>query len=304
MNDAASGALLRGSMVAMVTPMRERGDMDWDALDELVEWHIAEGTHGLVAVGTTGESATLDMAEHDEVIARMVAGAAGRVPVIAGTGANSTEEALQLTAHAAEAGADACLLVTPYYNRPSQEGMYRHFKQIADAVDIAQILYDVPARTGVLLSVDTVQRLAGECGNIIALKDGTGDVARGQQLMHRCGDALQLLSGDDGTAAALLLCGAVGAITVTGNVAPRLMSELCVAATAGDALRARALDAQLRPLHSALFVESNPIPAKWALASMGRIGPTLRLPLCPLSARWHDVLREAMDFAGIALPPR
>ncbi len=294
--------ILSGSLVALVTPMHASGDIDWDALDALVEWHIAEGSRGLVAAGTTGESATLDMDEHQAVIAHVVASVAKRVPVIAGTGANSTREALRLTEHAADAGADACLLVTPYYNRPSQTGLYQHFKAIADAVPVPQILYDVPARTGVLLSIDTVQRLVADCGNIVALKDGTGDVARGQQLMHRCGDALRLLAGDDGTAAALMLCGAVGAITVTGNVAPRLMSALCDAASAGDAASARPLDARLRALHSGLFVESNPIPAKWALARMGRIGPTLRLPLCPLSATWHDALRAAMQAAGVESP--
>ena len=302
MSGASPRRGLRGSMVALVTPMLEDGAVDWGALEALVEWHVAEGSDGLVAVGTTGESATLGIAEHDAVVDRVVRAAAGRLLVLAGTGANSTAEALHLTEYAAQAGVDACLLVTPYYNRPSQEGMYRHFKRIADAVDVPQVLYDVPARTGVLLADDTVRRLAEECGNIVALKDGTGDVARGQFLMHLCGDSLRLLSGDDATAAALMLCGAAGTITVTGNVAPKLMAELCAAAAAGDAVRARALDARLRPLHRALFVESNPAPAKWALAGMGRIGPALRLPLSPLSARWHDTVREALVAAGVRSP--
>jgi 4-hydroxy-tetrahydrodipicolinate synthase len=290
--------MISGSLVALVTPMHADCSVDWDSLDALLEWHVSEGTNGIVAVGTTGESATLAVAEHTEVISRVVSTIAGRIPVIAGTGANSTAEAVELTAAAQRVGADACLLVTPYYNKPSQEGLYQHHKVIAEAVSIPQILYNVPGRTGVDMLPETVSRLA-DIDNIIAIKEATGDLERGRQVLAGCGDRLSVFSGDDATAAELMLMGARGNISVTANVAPARVAELCRLAVAGETGQVRALDAQLAPLNRALFLQSNPIPVKWALARMGRIEGSLRLPMTPLDARYHEELEKAMEEAGV-----
>lgn len=290
--------MFTGSMVALVTPMTTTGEVDWTALDALVEWHIAEGTNAIVAVGTTGESATLTVAEHCEVIRRTVMQARGRLPVIAGTGANATCEAIELTTAAREAGADACLLVTPYYNKPTQEGLYQHYRAVAAAVPIPQILYNVPGRTACDMHNDTVVRLAGT-PNIIGIKDATGDVPRGLDLIARCGPDFAVYSGDDATAVDLMLGGGKGDISVTANVAPRAVSELCVAAMRGDAATAHAINQRLMPLHEKLFVESNPIPVKWALQAMDRIAGGIRLPLTPLSAELQPVVRNALIQAGV-----
>jgi 4-hydroxy-tetrahydrodipicolinate synthase len=290
--------MITGSMVALVTPMTAQGAIDWPALADLVEWHIAEGTSAIVAVGTTGESATLDVAEHCEVIKRIVAQCRGRIPVIAGTGANSTREAIELTAAARDAGADACLLVTPYYNKPTQEGLYLHYKAIAEAVAIPQILYNVPGRTACDMQNATVERLVG-VPNIVGIKDATGDVARGRDLIARCGSDFAVYSGDDATAVELMLAGGKGDISVTANVAPKAMSELCAAALRGDAATARAINERLMPLHEKLFVEANPIPVKWALHEQGRIDTGIRLPLTPLSEAHRPVIRAALQQAGV-----
>jgi 4-hydroxy-tetrahydrodipicolinate synthase len=290
--------MIAGSIVAMVTPMTATGAVDWPALDNLVEWHIAEGTNALVAVGTTGESATLTVDEHCAVIKRVVETVRGRIPVIAGTGANCTREAIELTAAAKEMGADACLLVTPYYNKPTQEGLYLHFKAIAEAVAIPQILYNVPGRTGCDMRNETVARLVG-LDNIIGIKDATGDVPRGIELIRMCRDQFAVYSGDDATALDLMLAGAKGDISVTANVAPKLMSQMCAAALRGDAATARDLNARLLALHDKLFVEANPIPVKWAVAELGKIGSGIRLPLTPLSDSFKTVVRDAMRSAGL-----
>lgn len=290
--------MIAGSVVALVTPMTVQGDVDWVALAALVEWHVAEGTDAIVAVGTTGESATLTVAEHCEVIKRIVAQVHGRVPVIAGTGANSTREAIELTAAAKEAGADACLLVTPYYNKPTQEGLYQHHRAIAAAVAIPQILYNVPGRTACDMQNATVERLVGT-PNIIGIKDATGDVARGRDLMQRCGSNFAVYSGDDATAVDLMLAGAKGNISVTANVAPKAMSELCAAALRGDAVTAHTINQRLQALHEKLFIEANPIPVKWALLEMGKIAAGIRLPLTPLSEACQPVVRAALHQAGI-----
>lgn len=290
--------MITGSLVALVTPMQANGDIDWAALTSLVEWHIAEGTHGIVAVGTTGESATLDVHEHCAVIKRVVEVAAGRVPIIAGTGANSTREAIELTQSAKDAGADACLLVTPYYNKPTQEGLYQHHKAVAEAVAIPQILYNVPGRTGVDMHNATVARLAS-VPNIVGIKDATGNLVRGKELLALVGDKIAVYSGDDATAYELILMGAKGNISVTANVAPKAMSQVCEAALAGNAERATTLNQPLVALHKDLFVESNPIPVKWALAHMGRIQNGLRLPLTPLAENCQDVVRQALQHAGL-----
>ena len=290
--------MFTGSMVAMVTPMHDDGSVDWSALEGLVNHHVAEGTDAIVSVGTTGESATLNHDEHGEVIARTVKAAAGRIPVIGGTGANSTAEAISLTRHAAEAGVDACLLVVPYYNKPPQEGLYQHFKAIADAVSIPQILYNVPGRTGVDMQNDTTLRLA-EIDNIVAIKDATNDLDRGRDLISRAPQDFLIYSGEDGTACELMIAGGKGTISVTANAAPNLMHRMCQAAIAGDADSARALNNQLADLHKAMFVESNPIPAKWAVAQQGLMGEGIRLPLLPLSSQCHDEVRSAMSGAGV-----
>jgi 4-hydroxy-tetrahydrodipicolinate synthase len=289
---------LGGSMVAIVTPMHADGSVDWEGFAALIDWHIEAGTDGIVAVGTTGESATLGFREHDEVIERTVEIVAKRVPVIAGTGGNATDEAIRLTRHAKRVGADASLLVCPYYNKPSQEGLYRHFHAIAMAVDIPQILYNVPSRTGVDMLPETVARLSA-IDNIVALKEAKGSVERIHALIEAVGDGILIFSGDDGTAMESMLVGCKGDISVTANVAPKLMHELCMAAIAGDRETAETLDAELAPLHAALFLEANPIPVKWALYEMGRIGPGIRLPLTPLAEHFHEPLRDAL--AGLAL---
>ncbi len=290
--------MISGSLVALVTPMLADGGIDWEALDALIAWHIEQGTSGIVAVGTTGESATLTVPEHCEVISHTVKQVGGAVPVIAGTGANSTAEAVELTRAASEVGADACLLVTPYYNKPSQQGLYLHYKHIAESVAIAQILYNVPGRTGVDMLPETVARLA-DIDNIIGIKEATGDLQRGREVLDVCQGKMAVYSGDDATATELMLMGAVGTISVTANVAPALVAELSRLAIAGDAEAARALDRRVEALNSALFLESNPIPVKWALAEMGRIGRGIRLPMTELDGQYHAAVRAAMGEAGI-----
>jgi 4-hydroxy-tetrahydrodipicolinate synthase len=290
--------MFHGSMVALVTPMREDGAVDDISLAGLIEFHIDQGTDAIVAVGTTGESATLDEQEHCDLIRRVVEMTAGRVPVIAGTGANSTTEAITLTRCALKAGADACLLVTPYYNKPTQEGLYLHHKAIAEAVPIPQILYNVPGRTAVDMLPDTVERLS-KLSNIVGLKEATGNLERAREILERCGDRLDLYSGDDATACEFLLLGGKGLISVTANVAPAAMHNLCIAAMAGDRAAALAIDAPLRALHRDLFVEANPIPVKWALHEMGLIPLGIRLPLTPLSPQYHATVREALHQADI-----
>ncbi|OJZ19056.1 MAG: 4-hydroxy-tetrahydrodipicolinate synthase [Thiobacillus sp. 65-29] len=288
----------RGSLVAIVTPMTDDGTVDLNALRRLVDWHIAEGTDGIVVVGTTGESPTVDYDEHCLLIRTVVDQAAGRVPVIAGTGANSTSEAIELTECAKTAGAQAGLSVVPYYNKPTQEGLYQHYRRIAEAVDLPLILYNVPGRTVADLANDTVLRLA-EVPGVVGIKDATGNMERGSDLIRRAPAHLALYSGDDASALPFLLLGGQGVISVTANVAPRLMHQMCEAAFAGDLARARELNNLLLPLHSKLFVEANPIPVKWACAELGLIGRGLRLPLTPLSAAHHDTVREAMRHARL-----
>ncbi|MDK1684707.1 4-hydroxy-tetrahydrodipicolinate synthase [Acinetobacter terrestris] len=291
--------IIQGSIVAIVTPMFEDGSVDWKGLEKLVEWHIAQGTNSIVAVGTTGEASTLSMAEHTKVIAEIIRVANKRIPVIAGTGANSTHEAIELTKEAKELGADAALLVTPYYNKPTQEGLYQHYKAIAEAVDLPQILYNVPGRTGVDMLNETVIRLA-DIPQIIGIKDATGDVPRGQELIQGLdGKAMTVYSGDDATAYQLMGFGAQGNISVTANVAPKEMSQMCAAALAGDADRAEALNNEVANLHNILFCESNPIPVKWALHEMGLIGTGIRLPLTPLAEQYRTPLREALNASGV-----
>ncbi len=289
--------MFRGSMVAVVTPMQADGELDFAALARLVEFHIENGTDALIAVGTTGESATLDFEEHIAVVSKVVELVKRRIPVIAGTGANSTREALHLTQRSMAAGADACLLVTPYYNKPTQEGLYRHYKLIADSVAIPQILYNVPGRTACDLKPETVERLA-DTPNIIGIKEAS-TLERIQELVRRCGDRLDVYSGDDGMAAEAMLSGAKGNISVTANVAPRLMHELCAAALAGDRVRAEAINSQVAGLHKALFLESNPIPVKWAVSQLGLIPSGIRLPLTPLAESFQPAVRAAMQQAGV-----
>ena len=290
---------VKGSLVAIVTPMHENGELDLDRFHDLIDFHVAEGTDGIVVVGTTGESPTVDFDEHHLLIKTAVERASGRVPVIAGTGANSTLEAIDLSIYAKNAGADASLSVVPYYNKPTQEGLYQHFRAVAEAVDIPQILYNVPGRTVADIANDTVLRLA-EIPNIVGIKDATGDMGRGFDLLCRAPQGFAVYSGDDASALAMLLLGGHGIISVTANVAPRLMHEMCAAAFVGDLAAARAANKKLLRLHLDLFIEANPIPVKWAVAQMGLIGDGLRLPLTPLSHRYHKVVREAMDKAGIA----
>jgi 4-hydroxy-tetrahydrodipicolinate synthase len=290
--------MIAGSMVALVTPMDAQGGLDWDALGKLVDFHLQEGSNAIVAVGTTGESATLEVSEHVEVIRRVVDQVNGRIPVIAGTGGNSTRESIELTGLAKEAGADACLLVTPYYNKPTQEGLYQHFRLIAESVAIPQILYNVPGRTACDMLPETVERLS-KVANIIGIKEATGDLQRGQDVLDRVGKDFLVYSGDDASAVELMLMGGRGNISVTANVAPRAMSELCAAAMRGDSSIARAMNDRLMPLHKALFIESNPIPVKWALNEMGLISDGIRLPLTWLSPRCHEPLRQALRQSGI-----
>ncbi|MBK1655371.1 4-hydroxy-tetrahydrodipicolinate synthase [Allochromatium vinosum] len=290
--------MFRGSIVALVTPMHADGEIDDASLQRLVDFHVAQGTSAIVSVGTTGESATLDEDEHCAVIRRTVELAAGRLPVIAGTGANSTREAITLTRCAREAGADAALLVTPYYNKPTQQGLYLHHKAVAEAVDIPQILYNVPGRTACDMLPETVARLA-EIDNIIGVKEATGDLARVERLRADCGPDFALYSGDDATAREFMLHGGDGVISVTANVAPRLMQAMCEAALAGDRERAESIDAQLAALHRDLFVQSNPIPVKWAVAAMGLCHPGIRLPLTWLTEECEPRVRQAMVQAGL-----
>ncbi|MAY56083.1 4-hydroxy-tetrahydrodipicolinate synthase [Pseudohongiella sp. SYSU M77423] len=290
--------MIQGSIVAIVTPMLPNGDIDFEAFDRLLEWHIESGTDAVVVVGTTGESPTLTMEEHCAVIARAVKTVAGRIPVIAGTGSNSTTEAIYYTHAAKEEGADACLLVTPYYNKPPQEGLYQHFKKIAEEVDIPQILYNVPSRTGCDLLPETVSRLA-DIKNIVGIKEATGDLDRGQQVISLCGDRIAIYSGDDATALDLILAGGKGNISVTANVAPAQMHEMCRLALAGEYEKASLLNARLAGLHNSLFLEANPIPVKWALSELGHIKAGIRLPLVPLNKAYHIPLREAIRHAGL-----
>lgn len=291
--------MITGSIVALVTPMfRDNQEVDWDCLKRLVEWHIAQGTNAIVAVGTTGESPTLDVQEHMATIAAIVEAADGRVPVIAGTGANSTREAIEWTHRAQQIGADACLLVTPYYNKPTQEGLYLHHKAIAEAVDIPQILYNVPGRTACDMLPGTVARLA-EIPNIVGIKEATGDLDRVEQLISSCPEDFAIYSGDDFTALELILRGGHGDISVTANVAPRLMAEMCGLALAGEAEAAREVNKRLMPVHEAMFVESNPIPVKWAVAEMGLMQHAIRLPLTELSTAYHLKVTRALAQADL-----
>jgi len=291
--------MLKGSLVAIVSPMHEDGSLDLDALRRLVDWHVTEGTDGVVVVGTTGESPTVDYEEHCQLIRTTVEHVAGRVPVIAGTGANSTSEAIELQRFAKKAGADMCLSVVPYYNKPTQEGLYRHFKAIAEVVDLPMIVYNVPSRTVCDMQNDTALRLA-QVPNIVGIKEATGNLERGSDLIRRAPKGFAVYSGDDATALALMLMGGDGVVSVTANVAPRSMREMCTAAFAGDLARARALNNKLLSLHRHLFVEANPIPVKWVPKEMGMIAAGIRLPLTPLSSSFHDLLRGAMEQAGIA----
>ncbi len=290
--------MFRGSMVALVTPMHPDGSIDFDSLSRLVDFHVENGTSAIVSVGTTGESATLDEIEHCETIRRTVEMADQRIPVIAGTGANSTTEAITLTRCAMQAGADACLLVTPYYNKPTQEGLYQHHKAIAEAVPIPQILYNVPGRTACDMLPATVGRLA-KVSNIIGIKEATGDLSRVAAIRELCGDNFDLYSGDDATGTEFMLQGGDGVISVTNNVAPRAMADMCAAALAGDRERALELNRPLQGLHEKLFVESNPIPVKWALYEMGMMPAGIRLPLTFLSEQYHEDVRAAMREAGV-----
>lgn len=295
--------MITGSLVALVTPMSADGAVDFAALEQLIEWHIASGTDAIVSMGTTGESPTLSMADHKEVVAFTVNKVAGRVPVVAGTGGNSTAEALELTRHAKEAGANYSLQVVPYYNKPTQEGLYQHFKTIAEAVDIPIILYNVPGRTVADLRNETVMRLA-RIPNIVGLKDATGDIARAIELLRllrlnpEVGE-FAVYSGNDDSALALMLCGGHGVISVTANIAPKKMSEMAHCALAGNVALARVLNDELEPLHQKLFCEPNPVPAKWALYRMGKIGSGIRLPLTPLSEANCVVVERAMREAGV-----
>jgi len=290
--------MFHGSMVALVTPMLGDGTIDEDSLQRLVDFHVENHTDAIVSVGTTGESATLDEAEHCHVMRRTVEMAAGRIPVIAGTGANSTREAIILTRCAMEAGVDACLLVTPYYNKPTQEGLYLHFRAVAQAVPVPQILYNVPSRTACDLLPATIERLS-TISNIVGIKEATGSMERAREIMDRCGDRLDVYSGDDATAMELMLLGGKGNISVTANVAPAGMHSLCTAALAGDRSLAESVNRPLEILHRVLFVQSNPIPVKWALHEMGLIPPGIRLPMTPLAAEFHDTVRQALRQAGV-----
>ena len=291
--------MITGSIVALVTPMvPDSLDVDWDALERLVEWHIDQGTNAIVAVGTTGESATLSVEEHSRVIKATVDIANGRIPIIAGTGANCTREAIELTEAAKKSGADACLLVTPYYNKPTQEGLYQHYKTIAEAVDIEQILYNVPGRTACDISNKTIIRLSA-IKNIIGVKDATGDLQRAAELIEQAPEGFAIYSGDDHSARELMLLGGNGDISVTANVAPKLMSQMCKAALKGDADQAQSIDKQLLGIHDAMFVESNPIPVKWAVCQLGIIEDAIRLPLTQLSEQYRVKVLQALTAANL-----
>ena len=291
--------MITGSLVALATPMSADGAIDWAGLERLLDFHLTEGTNGIVAAGTTGESATLDFEEHAAVLRHVINYVDKRVPVIAGTGSNSTKEALYLTEQAKHAGADACLLVTPYYNKPSQEGLYQHFKLLAESVAIPQILYNVPGRTACDLSNATALRLA-EIPNIVGIKDATGDLERGCELIAAVDQDFAVYSGDDNTACELILNGAKGNISVTANVAPRQMATLCELALAGKRDEALEFQSQLQALHAAMFLESNPVPVKWALAELGLIEKGIRLPLIPLAEKYRQPVRDALKFCKIS----
>ena len=290
--------MIQGSIVAIVTPMHADGSLDLPGLRKLIDWHIAEGTDGIVIVGTTGESPTVTVDEHCELIRVAVEHTAKRIPIIAGTGGNSTVEAIELTRYAREVGADASLQVVPYYNRPTQEGMYRHFRKIAESVDLPVILYNVPGRTVADMSNDTMLRLAQVPG-IVGVKEATGNIGRGTDLLRLAPPSFAVYSGDDATAMALMLCGGKGNISVTANIAPRAMHELCVAAMAGNVAEAVRINNRVLPLHNKLFVEPNPVPVKWAMAEMGLMSHGLRLPLAPLGDEWHETVRAALRESGV-----
>lgn len=290
--------MIQGSMVALVTPMNADNSLDWASLHKLVDWHLEQGTHAIVAVGTTGESPTLNVDEHLAVIKKVVDQVNGRIPVIAGTGANSTFEAVELTQAAKDLGADACLLVTPYYNKPTQEGLFLHHAHIAQAVAIPQYLYNVPGRTGVDMKPETVLRLA-KVPNIAGIKEATGDLERAKLLIEQVPSDFAIISGDDETAVDLILLGGKGDISVTANVVPAAVARMCELALAGNAEAARAINERLLPLHTAMFVESNPIPVKWAVEQLGLIQSGIRLPLTRLSEQYHQQIKTAMQAAGI-----
>lgn len=290
--------MFRGSMVALITPMHTDGSVDYARLEKLVDFHVENGTSAIISMGTTGESATLNETEHCEVIRRTVEMMKGRIPVIAGTGANSTTEAITLTRCAMQVGADACLLVTPYYNKPTQEGLYLHHKEIARQVPIPQILYNVPGRTACDMLPETVARLS-EVSNIIGIKEATGDLSRLTEIQRLCGDNFDCYSGDDATGTEFMLQGGHGVISVTTNVAPNAMAKMCEAALAGDREKAMELNRPLESLHNKLFLEANPIPVKWALMEMGLAEAGIRLPLTVLSEQYHDEIRDALGAAGI-----
>jgi 4-hydroxy-tetrahydrodipicolinate synthase len=290
--------MIQGSIVAIVTPMHADGSLDLPSLRKLIDWHIAEGTDGIVIVGTTGESPTVSVEEHCELIKVAVEHTAKRIPVIAGTGGNSTTEAIELTRFAKEVGADASLQVVPYYNRPTQEGMFQHFRKIAESVDLPVILYNVPGRTVADMSNDTIVRLAQVRG-IIGVKEATGNIGRGTDLLRLAPKSFAVYSGDDPTAMALMFCGAKGNISVTANVAPRAMHALCAAAMRGNVAEAVKINDRLLPLHNKLFVEPNPVPVKWAMSEMGLMPSGIRLPLVPLAAEFHDIVRASLRESGV-----
>jgi len=292
--------MFKGSLVAIVTPMHEDGSLDLERFCALIDFHVEQGTDGIVVVGTTGESPTVNFKEHNLLINTAVEHAAGRIPIIAGTGANSTTEAIDLSAYAKDAGADASLSVVPYYNKPTQEGLYQHYKSIAEAVDIPQIIYNVPGRTVADINNDTVIRLS-KISNIIGIKDATGNMGRGFDLLCRVPNDFAVYSGDDASSLALLLQGGHGTISVTANVAPKLVHEMCVAVFAGEVTTACSINARLLRLHFDLFIEANPIPVKWAVAQMGLMGAGSRLPLTSLSKEHHELVRGAMIQAGVQL---
>ena len=289
---------IRASIVALITPMHEDGSIDYPALRRLTDWHIEQGTDCIGVVGTTGESPTVSVEEHCEIIRVSVEQAAGRVPIMAGCGANSTSEAIELTRFAKQVGADCQLQVVPYYNKPTPEGQYQHFRTIAEAVDLPMVLYNVPGRTVADMQHDTVMRLA-QIDGIIGIKEATGNIERAQWLIHEAPKGFSVYSGDDGTAVALMLCGGHGNVSVTANIAPKLMHEMCLAAIAGQAQQAMAIQRQLLSLHKNMFAESNPIPVKWAAHRMGLCGPTLRLPMTPFSSHLQPALENAMRSCGV-----
>ena len=289
---------IRASIVALITPMHEDGSIDYSALRRLIDWHIEQGTDCVGVVGTTGESPTVSVEEHCEIIRVSVEQAAGRVPIMAGCGANSTNEAIELTRFAKQVGADCQLQVVPYYNKPTQEGQYQHFRTIAEAVDLPMVLYNVPGRTVADMQHDTVMRLA-QIDGIIGIKEATGNIERAQWLIHEAPKGFSVYSGDDGTAVALMLCGGHGNVSVTANIAPKLMHEMCLAAIAGQAQQAMTIQRHLLSLHKNMFTESNPIPVKWAAQRMGLCGPTLRLPMTPFSSHLQPALENAMRSCGV-----